>query len=714
VTGGVAARNVGGLRALLDPGSVALVGASDRPGSLGALLWHNLQTFRGDVVAVTPRGVIAGHPAVPSLRELRAPVDLAVVATPARTVADVARDAAAGGARALVVLSGGFAETGPDGARLQREVVEASRRGGVRLLGPNSFGVQNCDTLLNASMAGGLPAGGGGVSLITQSGAYGMAIHTTGMEERTRFAKVVSIGNAADVTAAEAVAHLAEDPLTLVCCVFLEGVTDGRAFLEAVQAAAARKPVVVAKTGCSAAGARAARSHTASLAGRADRWAAALEATGAVVARSGLEMLDVARMLVTQPPPRRRRAAVVTNSGGTGVELADLLSAEGVDVPELSRGLRAELEDLLPPHGSAGNPVDITTAWERFAELYPAVITRLARSGEVDVVVPVLVQRAAADVATVTAIRDAVWRLRDEGAAVAVAVCWVAPRPQRPNTDILQAAGIPCYEWPQRTARAVALAGQVRPGDLLAPAPDRHGPCLPDADGPVDAMTVAALLRAHGLITAETVHADTVAAAEVAARQLGLPVVVKTADPGVAHRTEAGGVRTGLADIDAVRRAASELLRASSAGVLVQPMLTGVEMIVGAFRDEQLGPMVMVGLGGVLVEVLDDVVLAPAPLSDAGARGLLDRLRGRAVLTGVRGGAGADLGALAAAIRAAGDLVAAHPQIAELELNPVLATPGGAIAVDWKLVTAGFSPAGTAARGAVRPPGTENRAGVGA
>lgn len=696
----------------LAPRTVALVGASDRPGSLGDVLWRNLAGFTGTVVPVSAsRTSVAGHPAVPTLRDVDGPVDLAVVAVPAAAVPGVAADAAAAGVAGMVVLSGGFAETGGEGARLQAELVAEASAGGVRVIGPNCFGIQNCDLGLNASMATGLPAGGGGISLVTQSGAYGMAIHTLGIEEHARFATVVSIGNAADVSAAEVVGYLATDPATRVCAVLLEGATDGRAFIEAARAAAAVKPVVVTKTGRSTAGARAARSHTAALAGRAELWDGALDAVGVTVARSGLEMLDAARALATQAPPAHARAAIVTNSGGTGVELADLLSAQGVDVPPLSTALQDRLRARLPAHASAVNPVDLTPVWQRFGELYPAAVDELARSGEIDIVVPVLVQRAAADRGAVTGLRDVISRLRDDGVAPAVAVCWVAPRAERAGTEILQRAGIPCFDWPERTARAVGLAvsrGRVGAVAPPAPVPAARGPDLA-VSGPVTAMRAAAVLDAYGVPLVATAHAGDAEAAVTAARGLGYPVVVKLADPTAGHRTEVGGVRTGLTDAAALRAAAADLCARDQGGVLVQAQLDGVEVAVGALRDGQLGAMVMVGVGGVHIEVFGDVTFAPAPLTMAQAHGLLTRLRGLPLLTGARGAAPADLEALAAVVVATGDLIASRPEIVEIDLNPVRCTPAGAVAVDWKITVGESRPARTDPPGSVRPANTSNR-----
>jgi len=682
---------VAGLAAVFEPRRVALVGASEAPGKTGELLWRNLSGFPGEVVPVTRSAeTVAGRKTYPTLSAVEGDVDLAVVVVPAPAVPAVIREAAAKGVPAAVVISGGFAEAGPDGVRLQDELLAAARSGGVRIVGPNCFGVQNCDLPLNASLAAGTPQGGGGISLVTQSGAYGMAIHSLGLDEQVRFAKVYASGNKADIGDAELLGYLGDDPASRTLCFFLESLPDGRAFFDAACRVTPGKPVIVAKTGRSAAGVRAARSHTAGLAGSERVCRAAFEQAGVVLARSGLEMMDVARALDAQPPPVGPRVAVITNSGGTGVELADLLADEGLEVPELSAALQDELRPLLPPFASPRNPVDITPVWSRFAELYPLLVDRLARSGEVDAVVPVLLQRSAEETVA-RGVRDAVARLRADGIGVPVYVCWVAPRTSWPNADLLQEAGVPCFEWPERTARALghaarygAARARVRAPDPT-PAPPAGLARLPA--GWLDADAAARVLAAAGVPTVPGRACANLAEAEAAAEDLGYPVVAKAVHPTLVHKSEAGGVRAGLRDPRAVRAAASDLLAlVPGARVLVQRQATGVEVLVGGIRDPQFGPAVMVGLGGVFVEVIDDVALGLAPLRREDARRLLGGLRGHAVLAGARGVEPVDLDALSAVMCAVGDLLLAVPEIAELDLNPVLATAGDCLAVDWRIL----------------------------
>ena len=741
------------LRAVFEPRAVAIVGASDQPGKVGTTLMTNLAGFEGEVVPISSsRDEVAGRAAFKRLRDVPGGVDLAVAAVPAKAVPGVVEDAVAAGAGALVVLSGGFAETGEDGAELQARVVAAARAGGLRIVGPNCLGVQNCATGLNASMAAGTPDVAGGISLATQSGAYGMAVYMLGLEQRMGFAKVYAAGNKADVTDAELLAYLGDDDQTRVVCFFVESLSDARGFVEVAREVSARKPVLVTKTGRTAAGARAALSHTAALAGDAAIWRAALDQVGAVVADSGLEMMDAARALDWQPVPRGPRVAIITNSGGTGVELSDLFSEQGLEVPELSEGLQRELAEALPAFGSARNPVDLTTAWARFAELYPLALDRLARSGEVDIVVPVLLQRSAMDAEVVKAVRDAAVALRGEGAGeregssgggeasgprdgaagprdgaagprdgapgprdgalgprdgaagVAVYVCWVAPASARANADLLHEARVPTFEWPQRTARAAALAwrhGQASRRARDATPTTQTPPDLPAiGDGLLAADAAAQLAKAFGIdIPEQAICADPDAAAD-AAQRIGFPVAAKLAGGRHVHKSDAGGVRLGLADAAEVRRAAQELLDLDpNARVLVQQMTSGTEVVVGALRDPALGPVVMVGFGGVLVEVLRDVAFRLAPVTHQEAIDAIESLRGYKLLTGVRGRPAADVDKLARTVVAASQLIAANPNIAELDLNPVLAGPRQAVAVDVRIVGAPAPRAPTAGPG---------------
>ncbi|MDP2308435.1 MAG: acetate--CoA ligase family protein [Pseudomonadota bacterium] len=665
--------------AIFSPRRVALVGASNRQGSLGQLLASNLADFPGEVVHVH-----VGQ----SLRDVVPPVDLAIVAVPAAAAPEVARDAAAAGVEAMIVLSGGFAETGPDGARLQDELLAAAATDGhrVRVLGPNCFGVQNCDLPLNASIARGTPVGGGGISVVSQSGAYGMAVHDLAHEEQVGFAKVCAPGNTADVTVAELLDALGEDPATRTLCLLLESVVDGRALVESARRLTPRTPVLVLKTGRTEAGARAATSHTAALASSASVWHGALRQAGAVEVRSGQELLDVARAVDGQPLPGGDRVAIITNSGGTGVELADLLADEGLVVPVLSPALQEQAQALLPAYASTLNPVDVTTAWSLFPTAYPALVDLLARSGEVDAVIVVLLQRSATDPATVRAVAESVRSLRAAGVQIPVHACWVAPASADDLARELQAAQVPVLRWPPRAARALALAREVARARerVSGPSPVASAPGPAARVGDVSDPEVAAdLLREFGVEVVAAVECRTVEEAVAAAPGRSVVKVGRAT-----HRTELDGVRLGLLGAAAVRAAARELLDRSGS-VLVSEHLEGIEVAVGAVRDPTFGPVVMVGAGGIWIETLDDVAFALAPLSMADARDLIARLRLHAVLAGGRGRPAANVEALARLLVGAGDALVGLPGVAALDLNPVLVSPGGAVAVDWKLLQGG-------------------------
>jgi acyl-CoA synthetase (NDP forming) len=715
-----------GLAAVFEPRRVALVGASDRPGSVGRLLWDNLATFPGEVVPVSQSSRVGGQAAYPSLGDVPGPVDLAVVATPAATVPGIVRAAAGKAVAAAVVLSAGFAEAGDEGARLQAEAVAAARAGGVRLVGPNCFGVQNSRLPLNASIAAGLPRGGGGVAVVTQSGSYGMAVHALGQDEGLRVAKVLAAGNKADIGDAELLSYLRDDPDTTVICLLLESITQAREFFTAACLTTPRKPVIAVLGGRTSAGQRAAVSHTAALATDDAARDAALRQAGVVRVRTGLQALDAARALSSQPVPRGRRVAVVTNSGGTGVELTDLLADQGLELPELSQPLQDRLRAIMPGYASARNPVDMTPAWHLFSTVYPGAIDMLARSGEVDVVVPVLLQRSASG-EVAAAVRDAVLRLRADSVPVPVYVCWVAPRAAEQYADVLRSADIPVFAWPGRTAEAVGVAvrcgqrmsyrahadasGDPRAAERLARATrtPRLAAALRGVDqsgnGMLDSEVARSLLGDAGIPVIRTVRCCSADTAAVAAERLGYPAVVKVDHPELIHKSDAGGVRLNLTSEADVVAAAREMFGlAHGAAVLVQHQHEGIELVVGGVHDPEFGPMVLAGLGGVLVEAVRDVQLAVAPVDEAQAVAMLESLRGAAVFSGMRGQPAVDVGAVADVVVAVSELMDGHPEIAELDLNPVLADGTGCVAVDWR-IRISAPPWGPA--GADRSPGRE-------
>ena len=553
-------------QAAFNPRSIALIGASARPGKLGHILMQNLlDGYPGMLYPINPGETeIMGQQAYPRIQEAPGPVDLAVVALPPESCVQAMRDCAEAGAQTALVLSGGFAEVGAEGLARQQDMLEIARAGGVRLIGPNCFGLYNCNLGLNASMGFGLPPKGGNISLVTQSGAYGMAIFGLARQRHLRFAKILSHGNKADITDHEILDYFAADDETSVLCLFLESVSNGRAFFEALARTAQRKPVVVAKTGRSNAGSRAAASHTAALTGDATAFITAVRQAGAILAESGLEMVDIAEALSRQPLPPGNRVGIITNSGGTGVELTDLCERFGLSVPELSPAVQAQIAPLLPSYASPRNPVDVTPLWSRFPAMYGGSIEAMYESNDIDIIIPILLQRSALMQENIEAVRDTVLRSqRERGIAKPTYVCWIVGNEGERTQAMLQDAGIPVYEWPERTARtaaAIAAYAQARrarqsyPTTLAAPPAGAYESAAAIlatayAQGRTILLEneVKSLLAAYGARIPRETLCTSAKEARVAAQALDQPCVLKIVSPDISHKSDVGGVRVGIA-----------------------------------------------------------------------------------------------------------------------------------------------------------------------
>ena len=676
--------------AAFEPRRVALVGASAEAGKAGRLLLDNLlASGPHEIVPIHPSASsIGGHAAYPSVAAAPGEIDLAVIVTPAATTPQVIADCALAGVPVALILSGGFKETGSAGAAVEAEVLRAacagSDSGGVRIIGPNCFGLIDVQRGLNASLAMGLPRAGG-VSLFTQSGSYGMAAFSRSQDGAIGFAKVLAAGNKADVSEVDAIRYFGADPATRVIALVLESIADGPALVAALREVTPVKPVVILKTGRGTAGKRAAASHTAALAQDFAVAQAVLRQAGAVLVDDGLSLFDVAAALDRQPPLRGRRVAIISNSGGTGVELADLLEAQGLEVPALSTSLQQRIAAHLPAHGSAANPVDVTTDWKRFATMYRESLRALLASDEIDAVVPVLLQRSALDEAVVAAVIEE--SAAASAAAKPVHVCWVAPTQGDAMRRRLQEAGLPCHEWAARTARVLAHCRATAPDASLSVGDPLPCPRDVPADGWLAPDALYALLDAWGLPMAPWRLADDSDAAVAAAMALGYPAVLKAVRPGLVHKTEVGAVRLGLADAAAVCNAFASLAASLGPGpVLVQAqVIRGVELMLGAVRDATFGPLVVCGLGGIWTEALSDVALRLAPIAPSGALQALTELRGSPLLDGLRGAHGVDREALAALISTLSIAVARAPWCVELDLNPLIASGNRFTIVDARM-----------------------------
>ncbi len=684
-------------RALFAPRRVAVVGASATVGKVGHLIMRNLTApeagFQGEVVPIHPTlAEVLDRPAYPRLVDVPGPIDLAVVAAPPAEAPRIVADCAAAGTPLAVIVSGGFAEAGTDGAALQARIRDIARTGGLRIVGPNCFGVISPASGLNASIGIGMPRRGG-VALYTQSGAYGMAAFTRAEEDLIGFSRVVATGNKADIDETDVLTAFAEDDETRVIAMLIESIGDGRRFFEAARALAGRKPIVVLKTGRSEAGRRAAASHTAALASDAAVTDAALRQAGVRVVEDGQTLLDVAAALDRQPPLTGRRIAVIANSGGTGVEIADLAESAGLSTPRLSDALQAAIRPLLPLYGSAANPVDVTTEWRRFPEMYGGSLAALMDSDEVDAVMPVLLQRSALMPEVTDRIVAEVRAARARGSQTPVHVCWVAPAGATGNRHKLLSAGVPCHDWPARAVRTLAKTAWIEAAAVVPAPPVVARPMDAPEDGWLPSDLAFRALAEAGFPVAPWRLARSRAEAAEAARLLGGPLALKAERPGVVHKSDDGGVRLGLGSAAQVEAAWDDFAArlGANAAIVQRQAGPGLELVLGARRDATFGPVVMAGLGGVWIEALGDVALRLAPFDETEARAMLDGLKGRTLLAGARGRPAADVAALARLAASLSRWVAGAGWLVELDLNPVIVAADGPVIVDARIRVGGGS-----------------------
>lgn len=706
---------IAALRSFLAPRSVAVIGASRRRKTIGGELWHNLVEggFAGKAYAVNDKArTVQGVRAHRSIAAVPGPVDLAVVATPAESVTGVARQCAAAGVRALLVISGGFGEVGAEGERRQRDLLRVCRESGMRLIGPNCLGVLNTapDVRLNATFAphggaqaphGGAQAAGalrrGNIGFLSQSGGLGIAIIQGAERLGVGLSSFVSVGDKADISGNDLLQYWEEDPGTDVVLLYLESFGNPRRFARIARRVGARKPIVAVKSGRSPAGARAGASHTGALVATSDVTVDALFAQAGVIRTDTVhELFDVAALLSMQPVPRGGRVAIVTNAGGPGILCADACQAAGLDVVELGPRARRELSGFLDSHASVGNPVDMIAAAP--AANYRRTIETLVRHDCCDAIVAIFVPPLVTDP------HDAARAIREAAAqAGEVAVAAVFMTGEAAPAELEGA--VPGFDFPEDAARTLAHAvrygrWRARPAGVVV----RPKGCRPAAAAAIVARAlaggggwlappkVAALLDCYGLplIPTRTVRSPREAVAAAAA--FGGPVALKAVAPGLLHKSDAGGVLVGLQGEDQVRAGARKIRLAVARagkrlqGLVVQPMApTDVELLMGVVHDESFGPVIACGAGGTRAELLGDVAVRITPLTDLDAREMLRSLRTYPLLEGYRGSPPCDVGALEDVLLRLSALVQAHPEIAELDANPVVAGPDGALILDARV-----------------------------
>ncbi len=686
--------------AFFNPRGVVVIGASTKPHKLGYGVARNLVAsgYGGALHFVNPRGgELFGRPLLRDLAEVPDPIDLAVLVVPAAAAPETVRACGARGIPAAVLISGGFRETGPQGAALEEAVQQAVRETGIRLIGPNCIGLLDTHLPLDTTFLPPPMPRAGDLAFLSHSGATCAAVIDWAREQGFGFSRLVSLGNQADVTETDLLPLMAEDPHTRVITCYFEGISDGRRFVETAAEVTRRKPVLVLKAGRFAAGQRAAASHTGALAGAETAFQAAFEKSGVLRADTVEEMFDWARALAWQPLPRGPRTAVLTNAGGPGVIAADALEAEGLQLADLSPQTEAALRELLPPAASVHNPVDMLASAS--AEQYARSLEILLADEGVDSVLLILPPPPMYPAETAAEALLPVIAASDKPVLVALMGSTLI----HAAAERFRAARVPDYPFPERAAAALARMWQ-RQRFLQQPQEDAAldgigrqaaAAALDGAErGWLPPERVEALLRAYGLPFSPMRLARSAEEAAVLAEMVGFPLVMKIASPDIAHKTDVGGVLLDVASAEAAAEGFARLLarvkearpEARLEGVWLQRQLPpGQEVILGVVRDPQFGPLVMFGSGGVEVEGLGDVAFALAPLRAGEAERLLDRTWAGRKLRGYRNLPPADRAAVAEALRRLGQLAYDFPRIAEVEINPLLVWEQGVTAVDVRL-----------------------------
>jgi acetyltransferase len=701
------------LDAVFEPRSVAVVGATDREGSVGRTLLANLlQGFQGKVFAVNPgRKELMGAPCFPAVSAIGEPVDLAVVVTPAHTVPDVITDCVRAGTRSAVVISAGFKERGAEGAGLEREILRRMQGSRLRLIGPNCLGVMNPAAGLNATFAQTI-ARPGKVAFLSQSGALLTAILDWSLKELVGFSKFVSTGSMLDVGWGDLITYFGDDPQTEAILLYMESVGDARAFLTAAREVALTKPIIVIKAGRTEAAAQAAASHTGALTGSDEVLDAAFRRCGVLRVNSISDLFYMAETLGKQPRPQGRRLTIVTNAGGPGVLATDALIGGGGELAQLAPATLEALNQFLPPHWSHGNPVDILG--DAGPERYARTLEVLAYDRNSDGLLVVMAPQGMTDPAHLA---GHVARVAPALEGRPLLASWMGGAGVAQGEARLNEAGIPTFSFPDTAARAFNYMWQYSANlDALYEIPTLAHDAESSAPARVAAAELIAGIRAEKrelLTEAEskrllelyripTVVTRVCASEEVAvaaAQEIAYPVVLKLNSRTITHKTDVGGVVLNLGDEAAVRRAFHSIREGVTQkagaqhfeGVTVQPMVRaqGYELIVGSSVDPQFGPVLLFGAGGQLVEVLRDRALALPPLNTTLARRLIEQTRIAAALHGVRGRPPVDLAALERLLVLFSQLVVEQPWIREIDINPLLASHEGLLALDARVVLYG-------------------------
>jgi len=697
------------LNVMFYPESVAVVGASTRPGTVGNDIFRNLifNEFNGSVYPVNPKAkAILGVHCYASLKAIPASVDLALLIVPASAVLDVVDEAIEKQVKALVVISAGFKEIGGKGAELELKLRQKVQQAGVPLIGPNCLGIINTDPTvrMNAAFGRKMPAPGN-LAFLSQSGALCTSVLDYAEERQMGFSKFVSFGNKADVNEIDLLGYLANDPKTSVIAMYLEDVSNGRQFIETASKIfwETHKPMLCLKSGRSAEGARAVSSHTGSLAGSDSVYDALLAQSGVQRVDTIAELFDYAALYCTQPLPKGGRVAIVTNAGGPGIMATDAAVRHGLKLAELSDDTKAKLKASLPATASLRNPIDVIG--DARADRYRAAVRTVLEDPNVDMGIVILTPQSMTDIEETAAVVPEAVR----GIPKPVVCSFMGAKDVAPGVAILRAAGVPNYPFPEDGVKSLAAADRLV---TLHEIPRREMVHFDDVDaeqaktlirqaldGKTERYLTQAecrpLLACYRLPLLRSAVATSADQAASTAEEFGKPVVMKVMSADVVHKFDAGGVLLNIHGADEARAAyqkihanvAKAVPGAKVQGILVEEMAgKGVEVIVGASRDARFGPLMMFGLGGTLVEVLKDVSFRLAPMWQISAERMVHQIRAFKVLDGFRGSPPSDIPAIVDTLLRLSAMVYNHPEISELDVNPLIVHAKGCAVADSRVM----------------------------
>jgi len=698
------------MKAFLAPDSVAVIGASRRAGAVGHEVVRNLLKckYPGKIFPVNPKtNRLLGLKCYPTVLAIEGSVDLGIVAVPSEIVATVAEEAGKKGLKGLIVISAGFKEVGTEGLEREKELLGICNRHGMRLLGPNCLGLINTFTPLNASFASQMPLKGN-IGFASQSGALCTAVLDWAAKEHVGFSNLISLGNMADMNETDSMQMLAEDPNTKVILIYIEGIKEGQRFLKVAPTVSKKKPVIILKSGTSSAGARAAASHTGSIAGSEVAYAAAFRRCGVLKVDSVEELFNLGIAFSSQPIPRGRNVAILTNAGGPSILAADACSRYGLNLAWLSTGTVELLRRKLPEASSLFNPVDVLG--DALADRYGFALETLLVDDSVESLLAILTPQAMTQPLETARQLKA---LKSKFPNKPILAVFMGGKSVEEAVRFLTEAGIPNYPHPEKGIST--LDGMAKYGEYLMREPEKFSSLKVDREAAKKvleraksehrvsllSMEAREVAHAYGIAVPPSELAQNRRQAIAAAEEIGYPVAMKVVSPQILHKTDIGGVKLGLSSSREVEVAFNDIMRNANLfmpgarvfGVEVQKMVpVGKEVIVGMNRDIQFGPLIMFGLGGVYVNILKDVSFRLAPVSERAASEMITETKSYALLRGVRGEPSSDINSIIDVILRVSQLSMDFKEISEIDINPlfVYERGKGSLALDVKItVTSG-------------------------